>query len=90
MVIVSLLHPPPNKPLQRTWRCCADIARGRIAESQASRAAVQGCATPLNADPLGSAANLASAWEATHPVPGPTPVVGDREYLYAVWQLDVH
>jgi len=52
MLIVALLHPPPNKPLQRTRQCCADVARGRIAESQASSAAVQGCATPLNADPL--------------------------------------
>ena len=44
---------PPNKPLQRTWQRCADIDRGRVAESQASSAVVQGCATPLNADPLG-------------------------------------
>ena len=43
----------PNKPLQRTWRRCADIARGRIAECEVSSDAVQGCATPLNADPLG-------------------------------------
>ena len=46
------------KPLQRTWQRCADIARGRIAKSQAFRAAVQGCATPLNADPLGRRVGL--------------------------------
>jgi hypothetical protein len=40
-----------NKPLQRTWQRCADIGRGRMAGSQASRAEVQSRATPLNADP---------------------------------------
>ena len=45
----------PNKPLQRTWQRCADIDRGRIAEPQAFRTAVQDCATPLNADPLDGA-----------------------------------
>ena len=44
---------PSNKPLQRAWQRCADIDRGRIAKSEASSTAVQGCATPLNADPLG-------------------------------------
>jgi len=47
---------PPDKPLQRTWQRCADIARGRIPESQASSTAVQGSATPLNIDPLGGVA----------------------------------
>ena len=34
-------------------RTFLDFARGRMAVSQASAGAVQGCATPLNADPLG-------------------------------------
>jgi len=38
--------------LQRTWQRCADIDRGRIAKTEALSSAVQGCATPLNADPL--------------------------------------
>ena len=49
----SRFAPLPNKVLQRTWQRRVDIDRGRIAESQASASAVQGCATPLNADPLG-------------------------------------
>jgi hypothetical protein len=53
----------PNKPLQRTWQRCADIGRGRLAKSQASSAAVQSRATPLNADPLGGESDDSGRWQ---------------------------
>ena len=43
---------PPNESSQRAWQRCADVGRGRISKFQAFRGAVQGRATPLNADPL--------------------------------------
>jgi len=41
------------KPLQQACQRCAEIDRGTMAWSGAFSAAVQSCATPLNADPLG-------------------------------------
>ncbi len=45
---------PTDEPSQRAWQRCAEAGRVRMAGSQASAAAAQGCATPLNTKSSGS------------------------------------